>query len=97
MERLRPDALSKVNYYEDNIPLFSRFQIESQIEFAFMRKVALPSGGSIVIDLTEALVSIDINSARSTKGGDIEETALNTNLEAADEIARQHAYAISVV
>jgi ribonuclease E len=89
VERLRPDALSKVKYYEDNVPLFSRFQIESQIEFAFMRKVALPSGGSIVIDLTEALVSIDINSARSTKGGDIEETALNTNLEAADEIARQ--------
>ncbi len=89
IERLRPDALSKVKYYEDAVPLFSRFQIESQIESAFMRKVALPSGGSIVIDVTEALVSIDINSARSTKGGDIEETALNTNLEAADEIARQ--------
>lgn len=89
IERLRPDALSKVKYYDDTVPLFSRFQIESQIEFAFMRKVALPSGGSIVIDHTEALVSIDINSARSTKGGDIEETALNTNLEAADEIARQ--------
>jgi ribonuclease E len=89
IERLRPDALNKVKFYEDTVPLFSRFQIESQIEFAFMRKVALPSGGSIVIDHTEALVSIDINSARSTKGGDIEETALNTNLEAADEIARQ--------
>ncbi len=89
IERLRPDALNKVKFYEETVPLFSRFQIESQIEFAFMRKVALPSGGSIVIDHTEALVSIDINSARSTKGGDIEETALNTNLEAADEIARQ--------
>ncbi|MFA6037206.1 MAG: Rne/Rng family ribonuclease [Legionellales bacterium] len=89
IERLRPDALNKVKFYEDTVPLFSRFQIESQIEFAFMRKVALPSGGSIVIDHTEALVSIDINSARSTKGGDIEETAFNTNLEAADEIARQ--------
>jgi ribonuclease E len=89
IERLRPDALNKVKFYEDTVPLFSRFQIESQIEFAFMRKVALPSGGSIVIDHTEALVSIDINSARSTKGVDIEETALNTNLEAADEIARQ--------
>jgi ribonuclease E len=89
IERLRPDALNKVKFYEDTVPLFSRFQIESQIEFAFMRKVALPSGGSIVIDHTEALVSIDINSARSTKGIDIEETALNTNLEAADEIARQ--------
>ncbi len=84
-----PHNLSKVKRYEDPIPLFSRYQIETQIESAFQRDVTLPSGGSIVIDHTEALVSIDINSARATKGGDIEETALNTNLEAADEIARQ--------
>ena len=71
------------------MPLFSRYQIESQIETAFQHKVDLPSGGSIVIDPTEALVSIDINSSRATKGSDIEETALNTNLEAAEEIARQ--------
>jgi ribonuclease E len=75
--------------YSDPVPLFTRFQIESQIESAFAHNVTLPSGGSIVIDHTEALVSIDINSARATKGSDIEATALNTNLEAADEIARQ--------
>lgn len=86
---VRPDFLHRVKLYKDPTPLFTRFQIESQIESAFLREVRLPSGGSIVIDHTEALVSIDINSARSTKGGDIEETALTTNLEAADEIARQ--------
>ena len=84
-----PHNLSKVKRYEDPIPLFSRYQIETQIESAFQRDVNLPSGGSIVIDHTEALVAIDINSARATKGSDIEATALNTNLEAADEIARQ--------
>ncbi|PLW82144.1 ribonuclease E [Kineobactrum sediminis] len=84
-----PKYKSKIRRYEDNIPLFNRFQIESQIETAFQREVRLPSGGSIVIDPTEALVSIDINSARATKGTDIEDTALQTNLEAADEIARQ--------
>ncbi len=83
------DSLSKVNLYNDGVPLFSRYQIESQIESAFGHTVRLPSGGAVVIDHTEALVSIDINSARATKGGDIEETALTTNLEAADEIARQ--------
>ncbi len=85
----RPDFIHRVKLYNDDTPLFTRFQIESQIESAFQREVRLPSGGSIVIDHTEALVSIDINSARSTKGVDIEETALTTNLEAADEIARQ--------
>ena len=89
MERVMPHNLGKLKLYEDTIPLFNRFQIESQIESAFQREVTLPSGGAIVIDHTEALISIDINSARATKGGDIEETALNTNLEAADEIARQ--------
>jgi ribonuclease E len=89
MERVMPHNLGKLKLYQDKTPLFSRFQIESQIESAFQREVSLPSGGAIVIDHTEALVSIDINSARATKGGDIEETALNTNLEAADEIARQ--------
>ncbi len=84
-----PQHKNRIRLYEDSIPLFNRFQIESQIETAFQREVRLPSGGSIVIDPTEALVSIDINSARATKGGDIEETALQTNLEAADEIARQ--------
>lgn len=87
--QVMPKYLSRLALYEDNIPLFNRFQIESQIETAFQREVRLPSGGSIVIDPTEALVSIDINSAKATRGGDIEETALNTNLEAADEIARQ--------
>ncbi len=86
---VRPDFSNRIKLYKDPTPLFTRFQIESQIESAFQREVRLPSGGSIVIDHTEALVSIDINSARSTKGGDIEETALTTNLEAADEIARQ--------
>lgn len=86
---VRPDFLHRVKLYQDTIPLFSRFQIESQIETAFQREVRLPSGGMIVIDRTEALVSIDINSGKDTKGIDIEETALNTNLEAADEIARQ--------
>jgi ribonuclease E len=86
---IRPDFTHRVKHYKDPTPLFTRFQIESQIESAFLREVRLPSGGSIVIDHTEALVSIDINSARSTKGVDIEETALTTNLEAADEIARQ--------
>lgn len=86
---VRPDFIHRVKLYKDPTPLFTRFQIESQIESAFQREVRLPSGGSIVIDHTEALVSIDINSARATKGGDIEETAFTTNLEAADEIARQ--------
>ena len=86
---VRPDFIHRVKLYKDPTPLFTRFQIESQIESAFQREVRLPSGGSVVIDHTEALVSIDINSARATKGGDIEETALTTNLEAADEIARQ--------
>lgn len=85
----RPDFTSKIKLYTGEIPLFSHYQIESQIESAFQREVRLPSGGSVVIDTTEALTAIDINSARATRGGDIEETALNTNLEAADEIARQ--------
>jgi ribonuclease E len=87
--QVMPNYSSKIKAYSDPIPLFSRYQIESQIETAFDHTVKLPSGGSIVIDPTEALVSIDINSARATKGHDIEETATNTNLEAADEIARQ--------
>jgi ribonuclease E len=89
IEVVRPDFVSRVKQYQGSVPLFSHYQIESQIESAFQREVRLPSGGSIVIDPTEALTSIDINSARATKGGDIEETAFNTNLEAADEIARQ--------
>lgn len=89
IELVRPDFASRVKPYTGDVPLFSHYQIESQIESAFQREVRLPSGGSIVIDPTEALTSIDINSARATKGGDIEETAFNTNLEAADEIARQ--------
>jgi len=90
MERFMPaDAQRRLKLYTDDIPLFTRFQIESQIESAYAHKVQLPSGGSIVIDYTEALVSIDINSARATRGSDIETTATNTNLEAADEIARQ--------
>src|ERR1700682_2625382 len=84
-----PDAQRKLKLYQDPVPLFTRYQIESQIESAYAHKVTLPSGGSLVIDHTEALVSIDINSARSTRGGDIEATARNTNLEAAEEIARQ--------
>src|SRR6201982_1298689 len=90
MQRFMPaDAQRRLKLYTDDIPLFTRFQIESQIESAYSHKVQLPSGGSIVIDYTEALVSIDINSARATRGSDIETTATNTNLEAADEIARQ--------
>ncbi|PKM38361.1 MAG: ribonuclease E/G [Gammaproteobacteria bacterium HGW-Gammaproteobacteria-10] len=89
LKQVMPHFLSKAKLYQDSVPLFSRYQIESQIEIAYGREVSLPSGGSIVIDHTEALTSIDINSARATKGSDIEETALNTNLEAADEIARQ--------
>ena len=90
VQQVMPSYSSKVKYYDDeSTPLFSRYQIEGQIETAFEREVKLPSGGSIVIDVTEALVSIDINSSRATKGSDIEETALQTNLEAADEIARQ--------
>jgi ribonuclease E len=89
MQRFMPAGLRKLKFYEDSVPLFTRFQIENQIESAHSHKVNLPSGGSIVIDPTEALVSIDINSARATRGGDIETTATNTNLEAADEIARQ--------
>jgi ribonuclease E len=89
MEKVMPQNLNKLKLYQDRVPLFTRYQIESQIESAFQREVSLPSGGSIVIDHTEAMIAIDINSARATKGSDIEETALNTNLEAADEIARQ--------
>ncbi|NNF68108.1 MAG: Rne/Rng family ribonuclease, partial [Gammaproteobacteria bacterium] len=89
MQTVMPHNVHKLKLYEDEVPLFTRFQIESQIESAFSHAVRLPSGGSVVIDPTEALVSIDINSARATKGGDIEQTATNTNLEAADEIARQ--------
>ncbi len=89
MQQVMPHNLRKLKAYRDPTPLFSRFQIESQIESAFAREVRLPSGGAVVIDHTEALLSIDINSARATKGADIEETALHTNLEAADEISRQ--------
>ena len=89
MRQVMPQNLSKVKFYDSNVPLFSRYQIEGQIEAAFGHAIRLPSGGSLVIDHTEALVSVDINSARATKGADIEETALTTNLEAADEIARQ--------
>ncbi len=89
VQAVMPHNLNKLKLYDDSVPLFSRFQIESQIESAFQREVTLPSGGAIVIDHTEALTSVDINSARATKGADIEETALNTNLEAADEVARQ--------
>src|SRR5512134_2781490 len=89
MQTVMPANVGKVKLYRDDVPLFSRFQIEHQIESAYSRQVTLPSGGSIVIDHTEALVAVDVNSARATKGGDIEETALRTNLEAADEVARQ--------
>ena len=89
LKQVMPHNLNKAKIYQDSVPLFSRYQIETQIEMAYKREVTLPSGGSIVIDHTEALTSIDINSARATKGSDIEETAFNTNLEAADEIARQ--------
>jgi len=89
MQQVMPNALRKLKLYRDDTPLFSRYQIETQIESAFDRQVRLPSGGSIVIDQTEALTAIDINSSKATKGSDIEETAFNTNLEAAAEIARQ--------
>jgi ribonuclease E len=89
MQTVMPANVGKVKLYRDDIPLFSRFQIEHQIESAYARHVNLPSGGAVVIDHTEALVAIDVNSARATRGGDIEETALRTNLEAADEVARQ--------
>lgn len=89
MQQVMPQNLSKLKLYEERDPLFTRYQIESQIESAFSREVRLQSGGSLIFDHTEALLTIDINSSRSTSGGDIEETALNTNLEAAEEIARQ--------
>jgi ribonuclease E len=89
MAHVMPEHADRVKRYRDDAPLFSRFQIEHQIESAYARTVQLPSGGAIVIDHTEALVSVDVNSARSIKGGDIEETATRTNLEAADEVARQ--------
>jgi len=89
IQQVMPNDHNKVKFYEDKIPLFNRYQVENQIETAFEREVKLPSGGSIVIDITEAMVSIDINSSRATKGGGIEETAYQTNLEAADEIGRQ--------
>lgn len=89
MQQVMPHNLRKLKHYTDDIPLFNRFQIESQIEAAYERNVRLPSGGSIVVDQTEALTAIDVNSARATKGGDIEETAFHTNCEAADEVARQ--------
>ena len=89
LQQIKPELISKLKFYQDKIPLFVRYQTEHQIETACLREVALPSGGSIVIDPTEALVSIDINSAKATSGADIETTALNTNLEAAREIARQ--------
>lgn len=89
VNEVRPDFINRVKLYQGNIPLFTRFQIESQIETAYQREVRLPSGGYLVIDHAEALVAIDINSGGATRGGDIEETALNTNIEAANEIARQ--------
>ncbi|MHB1175852.1 MAG: Rne/Rng family ribonuclease [Sulfuriferula sp.] len=89
MSHVMPGNVHKVKLYKDDVPLFSRFQIEHQIESAYSREVTLPSGGAIVIDHTEALVSVDVNSARSTRGADIEQTAYNTNLEAAEEVARQ--------
>ena len=89
MSHVMPDNVSRIKLYSDDVPLFSRFQIEHQIETAYSRQVTLPSGGAIVIDHTEALVSVDVNSARATRGADIEQTALNTNVEAAEEVARQ--------
>jgi len=89
MSHVMPDNVSRIKLYNDDVPLFSRFQIEHQIETAYSRQVSLPSGGAIVIDHTEALVSVDVNSARATRGADIEQTALNTNVEAAEEVARQ--------
>ncbi len=89
MQQVMPPHLRKLKHYQDSIPLFTRYQIESQIESAFEREVKLPSGGAVVIEPTEALITIDVNSSKATRGGDIEETALNTNVEAADEIALQ--------
>ncbi|NJC30419.1 ribonuclease E [Xanthomonas arboricola] len=89
MQQVMPQSLRKLKHYTDDIPLFNRFQIESQIEGAYERNVRLPSGGSIVVDQTEALTAVDVNSSRATKGSDIEETAFQTNLEAAEEVARQ--------
>jgi ribonuclease E len=89
MSMVMPNTISKLKKFDEDLPLFNRFQIENQIETAFSREVSLPSGGAIVIDHTEALISVDVNSARATKGSDIEETARQTNLEAADELARQ--------
>ena len=89
IEQVMPHNLRKLKHYKDDIPLFNRFQIESQIENAYERNIRLPSGGSLVIDQTEALTAVDVNSARATRGGDIEETAFHTNLEAAEEVARQ--------
>lgn len=89
MGHVMPNNVNRVKLYRDDVPLFSRFQIEHQIETAYARQIALPSGGAVVIDHTEALISIDVNSARATRGADIEQTALNTNLEAAEEVARQ--------
>ena len=89
VEMVMPEHLSRVKHYQDKVPLFTRFQIESQIDAAYQRRVRLPSGGTLVFDTTEALVSIDVNSARATQGSDINETAFNTNLEAASEISRQ--------
>ncbi|GGK06714.1 Rne/Rng family ribonuclease [Luteimonas terricola] len=89
VEQVMPHNLRKLKHYTDDVPLFNRFQIESQIENAYERTIRLPSGGALVIDQTEALTAVDVNSARATKGGDIEETAFHTNLEAADEVARQ--------
>src|SRR5690606_34258373 len=89
VQQVMPHNLRKLKHYTDDVPLFNRFQTETQIENAYEREVRLPSGGALVIDQTEALTAIDVNSARATKGGDIEETAFNTNLEAAEEVARQ--------
>ena len=89
MSYVMPNNVGRLKLYQDHTPLFSRFQIEHQIESAFARSVSLPSGGAIVIDHTEALVSIDVNSARATRGADIEDTAFKTNMEAAEEVARQ--------
>src|SRR5690606_15567595 len=89
MKQVMPQNIGRLKLYTDSVPLFTRYQIESQIETAFSREVRLPSGGGLVIEPTEALITIDINSARATHGGDIEETALLTNLEAAEELATQ--------
>src|SRR5262245_8470667 len=89
MSHVMPQNVNRVKMYHDDVPLFSRFQIEHQIETAYSRQVPLPSGGAVVIDHTEAMVAIDVNSARATKAGDIETTAFHTNLEAADEIDRK--------